>query len=254
MLSPLQERVARVVAALAEAEGFALAGGAALIVRGDVDRRTRDLDFFGPSPVAVDRLVPAAEQALLDDGLRVRREIDHRGFARLLVNDDEDRTEVDLGSDARLFPVDEGPGFPLLSGEELAVDKLLALFGRAEARDFVDLMAVADRYGLERLLDLAAEKDRGFDAKVFVEMLSRLDRLPRAEFPLDDRRYEALHVAVGTWQNRALVYARERSGSAASAAIEVPSSGTAGSLAVERDGNQFDSPRRWPRRICPDQR
>ncbi|HVC24446.1 MAG TPA: nucleotidyl transferase AbiEii/AbiGii toxin family protein, partial [Acidimicrobiales bacterium] len=111
MLSPLQERVARIVAGLAEAEGFALAGGAALIVRGDVDRRTRDLDFFGPSAVAVDRLVPAAEQALLDDGLRVRREIDHSGFARLLVDDGEDRTEVDLGSDARLFPVEEGPGF-----------------------------------------------------------------------------------------------------------------------------------------------
>ena len=144
------------------------------------------------------------------DGLRVRREIDHSGFARLLVDDGEDRTEVDLGSDARLFPVEEGPGFPLLSGEELAVDKLLALFGRAEARDFVDLMAVADRYGLERLLDLVAEKDRGFDAKLFVEMLNRIDRLPRAAFPLDDTRYEVLHVAVGTWQDRALVYVREQ--------------------------------------------
>jgi len=49
MLSPLQERVARIVGGLVEAEGFALAGGAALIVRGDVDRQTRDLDFFGPS-------------------------------------------------------------------------------------------------------------------------------------------------------------------------------------------------------------
>lgn len=128
----------------------------------------------------------------------------------MLVDDGEDRTEIDLGSDACLFPVEEGPGFPLLSGEELAVDKLLALFGRAEARDFVDLMAVADRYGLERLLDLAAEKDRGFDAKVFVEMLSKIDRLPRAAFPLDDPRYEALHVAVGTWKDRALVYVRKQ--------------------------------------------
>lgn len=210
MLSPLQERVARVVAGLAEAEGFALAGGAALIVRGDVDRRTRDLDFFGPSAVAVDRLVPVAEQALLDDGLRVERVIDHSGFARLLVDDGRDRTEVDLGSDARLFPVEEGPGFPLLSGEELAVDKLLALFGRAEARDFVDLMSVADRYGLDRLLDLAAEKDRGFDGRVFAEMLGRINRLPRAAFSLDDSRYEELHTTVGVWKEHALVYAREQ--------------------------------------------
>ncbi len=136
--------------------------------------------------------------------------IDHSGFARLLVDDGRDRTEVDLGSDARLFSAEEGPGFPLLSGEELAVDKVLALFGRAEARDFVDLMAVADRYGLDRLLDLAAEKDRGFDARVFAEMLSRIHRLPRAAFPLDDRRYEELHVVIGIWKERALGYAHEQ--------------------------------------------
>jgi predicted nucleotidyltransferase component of viral defense system len=38
-----------------------------------------------------------------------------------------------------LFGVEERLGIRLLSGEELAVDRLLALFGRAEARDFVDL-------------------------------------------------------------------------------------------------------------------
>ena len=36
MLTPLQEQVAEIIAGLEEAEGFALAGGAALIVRGDV--------------------------------------------------------------------------------------------------------------------------------------------------------------------------------------------------------------------------
>lgn len=55
MLSPLQEQVAAIIAGLAEAEGFALAGGAALIVRGDVERQTRDLDFFGLTTDAVDR-------------------------------------------------------------------------------------------------------------------------------------------------------------------------------------------------------
>jgi hypothetical protein len=37
--SPLQDPVARIVASLEEAEEFARAGGAALIARGDVDRR-----------------------------------------------------------------------------------------------------------------------------------------------------------------------------------------------------------------------
>jgi hypothetical protein len=47
MLSPLQEQVAEIIAGLEEATDFALAGGAALISRGDVQRQTKDLDFFG---------------------------------------------------------------------------------------------------------------------------------------------------------------------------------------------------------------
>lgn len=167
MLSPLQEQVARIVAGLEEAEGFALAGGAALIARGEVHRQTRDLDFFGPTTDAVDRLVPALDRALRDAGLVVHHVQENPGFARLIVESGDDRTELDLGADARLFPVEPGEPAPMLSGEELAVDKVLALFGRAEARDFVDLMAVEPRYGLDRLCDLAVEKDRGFDLGVF---------------------------------------------------------------------------------------
>ena len=57
VLSALQERVARIVVALPEADGFALAGGAALVVMQVVDRATRDLDYFGPSADEVDRLL-----------------------------------------------------------------------------------------------------------------------------------------------------------------------------------------------------
>ena len=71
VLSPLQERVAAIVAGLDEAEGFALAGGAALILLGQVYRQTRDLDFYGLSPADVDRLAPAAIAALRNAGLTV---------------------------------------------------------------------------------------------------------------------------------------------------------------------------------------
>ena len=204
MLSPLQNRVAGIIGALEEARDFALAGGAALIVRGDIDRRTRDLDFFGLSSAAVDRLVPAVEEALGDAGLEVERVQSASGFARLIVSGDGDRTEVDLASDARLFPAERGSRFLVLSGEELAVDKVLAVFGRAEARDFVDLMAIEGRFGLVHLFELAADKDRGFIPGLFAEMTSRFARLRREEFPVDDSTYAQLEVAVRTWRALAL--------------------------------------------------
>jgi hypothetical protein len=202
VLSPLQEQVAAIIAGLEEAEDFALAGGAALIARGEIDRRTRDLDFFGLTGDAVDQLVPAAESALREAGLAVERIQVNPGFARLIVSSADERTELDLAADARLFPAESGQPAPTLRGEELAVDKVLALFGRAEARDFVDLMAVEPRYGLDRLCQLAAEKDRGFSPTVFADMLGRFSRLRREEFELDDARYERLAHEVGRWRER----------------------------------------------------
>jgi hypothetical protein len=204
VLSDLQLRVARIIAGLIEAEDFALAGGAALIVRGDVERATRDLDFFGTSPDAVDRLVPAAQLALQGAGLQVDRLIESPGFTRFVVADQLERTEVDLGSDARLFPAEAGPGFDLLSSEEFAADKVLAVFGRAEARDYVDLMAIEPRFGLARLFELAREKDSDFNPVVFTEMLDRFPRLRRDEFPLDDVQFEELRFRVQVWRAGAI--------------------------------------------------
>lgn len=203
MLSALQEQVAKIIAGLDEARDFALAGGAALIARGDVDRLTRDLDFFGLSAAAVDRLVPAAVSALQDVGLTVHRVSEHPGFTRLVVEGAGDRTEVDLAADARLFPAESGHPAPMLSREELAVDKVLAVFGRAEARDFMDLMAIEGHYGLEHLCELAAEKDRGFTPAMFAQMLGHFDRLSRREFAIEDGQWEKLSREVQRWRERA---------------------------------------------------
>lgn len=204
MLTALQRTVAEIVSSLDEAEGFALAGGAALIARNEVERQTRDLDFFGLSGEAVDRLVPAAERALEAAGFSVERVQVNPGFARLLVARGNDRTELDLAADARLFPAEPGRPAPTLGGEELAVDKVLAIFGRAEARDFVDLMAIEPRYGLEHLCELAAQKDGGFTPAIFAEMLGAFGRLRREEFELDDTGYEELTRQVDRWRDSAL--------------------------------------------------
>jgi hypothetical protein len=102
VLSPLQEQVAEIIAGLAEAKGFALAGGAALIVRGDVRRQTRDLDFFGLTADAVDRLVPAVDRALQAAGFVVRHVHVNPGFARLIIERRMSGSSWNLGDGPRL--------------------------------------------------------------------------------------------------------------------------------------------------------
>lgn len=128
-----------------------------------------------------------------------RRQVAH-GFARLSVTAGDDRTEVDLCVDYRLLPTEPSPVGPTLSLEELAANKLLALVSRAEARDFVDLAALAPVYGLEHLCRLAADKDDGFDRTVLAEMLGRVDRLPDDEFLLDAERLASLRRSVLGWR------------------------------------------------------
>lgn len=99
-----------------------------------------------------------------------------------------------------MLPAEPSAIGPVLSLEELAANKLLALFSRAEARDFVDFAAVEPLYGLDHLCRLAVEKDGGFDRTVLAEMLGGIDRLPTDEFQLSDDRLAALRRAVLGWQ------------------------------------------------------
>lgn len=91
MLSSLRERIARILANLPEARDFALAGGAAVIAGGLVNRETKDLDFFADRPEAVLELLPVLEERLRHDGLQVERRQARAGFAQLAQHGVVDR-------------------------------------------------------------------------------------------------------------------------------------------------------------------
>jgi hypothetical protein len=212
VLSALQELVARIVAVLPEAEQFALAGGAALVVAHVVDRQRRDLDYFGRSAEDVDVLAEVVEAALVSARLGVVWERVSRGFARWSVGDVDDTTEVDLAAEARIRPVESGPYGPTLSLEELAADKLLALFDRAQARDFVDVDALVDRFGLNRLCVLAAEKDRGFSRYALGEALGTFGRFGAGDLGVDETERQRLAANVAQWRPSLLGLKRRRTG------------------------------------------
>jgi hypothetical protein len=65
----------------------------------------------------------------------------------------------------------------VLHHDDIAADKTLALWARAEPRDFVDVVALREKYGGRRLLELAAEKDRGFTVPTFVYALRMIRRI-----------------------------------------------------------------------------
>ncbi|WP_397219004.1 nucleotidyl transferase AbiEii/AbiGii toxin family protein [Nocardioides terrisoli] len=73
---------------------------------------------------------------------------------------------------------------PTLAPLELAGRKLLALFGRAEARDFADVYVLAQRFGTAALIEQTQELDAGFDPGVLAQMIGTIGRFEDHEIPL----------------------------------------------------------------------
>ena len=170
----------------------ALAGGGALIVTGIVQRPTEDLDFFAPHPQPIVPVLEALEAKLLAEGFRVTRLHSAETFARLQIESDSETTRIDLATDFRLMPAVQTEEGAVLAERELAADKTLALFGRAEPRDFLDFQSLAARFSLDELCDLATSKDAGFDRKYLAEALGSIGRYKRSVFDIDDDDYRDL--------------------------------------------------------------
>ena len=188
---------------LPASHGFLLAGGAALLAQHLTSRPTEDLDFFtapgrGHVHAARDELEAAARQL----GWSIERIQDSGTFCRLIIRSDTAELLTDLGVDAPPghpgSVTDAGPTF---APEELAGRKLLALFDRAAARDFVDVYLLARRFPKDVLLARAAEVDAGFDTKVLADMIATLTRFADAEIPLPGEPVSALRAFYKIWHS-----------------------------------------------------
>ena len=170
--------------------GFALAGGQAVVAHGFLDRWSNDIDLFGALGTDLKAATDAVVAAYLTDGLTVDVEQRTEYYVRLQVADPKsgDESKVELVLDIRLNPVVRlTVGIVLvavLHPDDIAGGKIGALFDRAECRDFIDVDALlgSGKYTRERLLEMAAERDVGFDSGVFADMLRTVHRFDDDEF------------------------------------------------------------------------
>ncbi len=205
-LTPFQVAVADLFFSLPESDGFLLAGGAALAAQHLTTRPTQDLDLFTRAGRGT---VPAArnafENAAASRGWSVRRIRNSDTFCRLVVTGDDDLL-VDLALDSPPnLPPETSIAGPTFALEELAGRKLLALFDRAEARDFADVYDIAQRYDIGLLLERAAQIDPGFDPSILAAMLGSLSRFDDSDIPVPTESVANLRRYFHNWQQQLLV-------------------------------------------------
>ena len=182
-LTEFQRGVARVIAANRN-PGSHIAGGAVINRGADGLRISDDLDIFNDmftvGQHTADFAVASAEldaKTLRESGYSVEWTFRNTGLYRAVISRDKESVRIDWTTDPafRFFPAleDEEFGYSLHPAD-LAVNKVLALVGRAEVRDFLDILQLDRKYlSLGTMIWAACGKDEGYTPSMIIDHTNR---------------------------------------------------------------------------------
>jgi hypothetical protein len=163
-----------------------LAGGSALHIEPNSRRFSNDLDYFQDSEQRVASAFAEDRATLEGDSYDVEVAMSQAGCIRAIVSRDGQKTRVDWAHDSAwrfLPPVKHATSGYQLHPIDLAINKVLALVGRDEARDFLDVMDVIEQVlPLGALCWAAAGKDPGFTPLFIIEFLQRRGKYRPEDF------------------------------------------------------------------------
>jgi hypothetical protein len=178
-LTPFQREVARLLAKHRNPESH-VAGGAVINRGEDGVRISDDLDIFHDLAAAVAASAEVDAKTLLAQGYSLEWTLRGEGMFRGEVTRGEDRLRLDWTTDSafRFFPAipDEEFGY-CLHPADLATNKVLALAGRSEIRDFLDILLLGRTYlSLGAIIWAACGKDPGFTPALLLDQTNRHSR------------------------------------------------------------------------------
>jgi hypothetical protein len=180
-LTALQRRICRLLAAIRVSSGESVvATGAALNELAETARISRDVDLFHDTDEALSASWRADRAVLESEGLHVQVVRERIGSVEAEVDDGDDRARLEWARDSafRFFPLQEHEELGLtLHPFDLATNKVLALVGRLEVRDWVDVIASDEHIQpLGYLAWAASGKDPGFGPGAILEAAARSNR------------------------------------------------------------------------------
>ena len=189
-LTGFQKEVALLLAAHRNPESH-VAGGAVINRTDESYRYSEDLDIFHDVAESVAVCAEADARVLEAAGYSFFWTLRQEGFFRAEVKRGQDALRLDWAADSpfRFFPVEPDKDFGYcLHPADLAVNKVLALAGRTELRDFLDILYLDSSYlTLGSIIWAACGKDAGFTPSLLLDMSNR-----HARFQDSDLRGELL--------------------------------------------------------------
>jgi len=166
IISAFQKKILTSLQNLPDFSYFYLTGGTALADFYLGHRKSYDLDIFTTESGLVESFSWDVEKELRNHGVdfKVIRRLSTFTEFELAEKDDETRLHFAYDSPYRLGkPVASDISIKVSDYKDLITDKLLAFFGRTEPRDAVDLYFILKEEDIWQLVQLASQKDPGFD-------------------------------------------------------------------------------------------
>lgn len=186
LLTPLQHEIINTLKNIEEAKEFYFTGGSALGFYYLKHRLSDDLDFFTHTEELIQQISRKLKIELEKKRISVNITRSFKSFVEMIVEDKMESTKIQFAFDSpyRLEKTQNFNGVIVDSVTDMAVGKLLALFGRASERDFVDIYFIVKEgfCDLNTLIQKASEKDPGMDKYYLAIAFEQVRNLP------DDQR------------------------------------------------------------------
>jgi len=184
-LTDFQASLARLLSENRTPDSY-LAGGAAILIEPNTSRFSRDLDYFHDSEARVSEAFEADRGLLEVNGYEIDMDLSQPGYVRAIVRRNSHATKVEWARDSawRFVPTirDDRVGY-MLHPVDQAVNKVLALAGRDEPRDVLDVLHFhRTLLVLGALCWAACGKDPGFTPLSLLELLRRRGRVRPEDF------------------------------------------------------------------------
>jgi hypothetical protein len=175
-IGAFEAELLRVIAAQRNPDSY-LGGATVLHQAPDSPRTSRDVDVFHDTTESLAKSVEADVAALRTAGFTVELGKPQESFQRAIVSRDTNLTKIEWVFDSafRFFPVEPDPQLGWrLNFWDAAANKVLALFGRHEFRDYVDVNYLHRQHlHLGALAWAAAGKDPGLTPELILDWSKR---------------------------------------------------------------------------------
>jgi predicted nucleotidyltransferase component of viral defense system len=199
ILTPLQKKFLEIFFKSFLGQRFFLSGGTALAEFYLKHRLSQDLDLFTvDQDLGFDSVNTEINKMAKNLDLIIEHQIASPSFLQYIFkdksNDKSETLKVDVVKDVPIHfgSIKKSKGINIDSLENISVGKLLAAFGRADAKDFIDLYFLfkEKKVDFDNIFTMAKKKDLGLSEFYLAHMLNRVKEIknfPKTIKPFDKK-------------------------------------------------------------------